>query len=200
MSEQEKDENDLGSVGEPPPAPPPNGNVVVLHQYTNNVNYGQLMDFSPHDPYFSDKATFPYDSDPNSEARGQILREKSQGTGESEVQQYGVFKQYKQKIFGIMSPLLGNSREHMRPTIFSIDKYEITPRVTDPFMKKRFLKIMQGKGRRVHCVKCNREVTASHIDPHTRSCAFGGPEWNNCRPMGPAIGDEIQIIEVDNDE
>jgi len=193
MSEQEKDENDLGSVGEPPPAPPPKGNVVVLYQRVNNVDFGQLTDFGPHDQYVSDKATFPYDPS------GQNLYEKSQGIGESEVQQYGVFKQYKQKIFGIMSPLLGNFREHMRPTIFSIDKYEVTPRIKDPFMKGSY-KIIQGKGRRRHCKRCEREVTASHIDPATGSCAYGGPEYNNCIPMGPAIGDEIRIIKVDNDE
>lgn len=188
MSEQEKDENNLGSVGEPPPSPPPTGKVVDLHQYINVIEFGELMDFSPHEPDGSHIANIPYNSNP----AGEVLYEKSQGIGEAIVQMYGVLNKYLRdsRNFGILSPLLGNDRRFMRPTIFSTDKYEVTPRIKDPFMKGGRYKIIQGKGRRRHCKSCNREVTASHIDNNTGSCAYGGPEWNNCRPMGPAIGDE----------
>ena len=196
MSEQEKDENNLGSVGEPPPSPPPTGNVVYLHQYINPIEFGELMDFSCDDPDDSDIANLPY----NSNLAGEDLYEKSQGPGQDKVQMYGVLNKYLRdsRNFGILSPLLGDLRRFMRPTIFSTDKYEVTPRIKDTFMKGRY-GIIQGKGRRRHCKSCDREVTASHIDNNTGSCAYGSPEWNNCRPMGPAIGDE-KIIEVDNDE
>ena len=195
MSEQEKDENNLGSVGEPPPSPPPTGKVVNLDQYINHIKPGRLTSFLPHEEG-NNIVNFPYNSNP----AGKRLYEKSQGIGEAIVQMYGVLNKYLRdsRNFGILSPLLGDLRRFMRPTIFSTDKYEVTPRIRDPFVKGRY-KIIQGKGRRRHCNRCDREVTASHIDNDTGSCAYGGPEWNNCRPMGPAIGDE-KIIEVDNDE
>ena len=188
MSEQEENENSLESVGEPPPSPPPTGNVVELHQYINHIKPGRLTSFRPHEPDGSHIANLPY----NSNRTGERLYEKSQGIGEALVQMYGVLKKYSRdsRNFGILSSLLGVDRRFMRPTIFSTDKNEVAPRIRDPFMKGRRYKIIQGKGRRRHCKSCDRQVTASHIDDNTGSCAYGGPEWNNCRQMGPAIGDE----------
>jgi len=181
MSEQEKDENNLESIGEPPP---PTGDVVNLYQHRIIVVPGRLRRSGPNGEGNSIIVNIPYNGNPN----GRKMYEKSRGIGESEVQRYGVLNRYKRldRVFGILSAVLGDSSKHERPTIFSIDKYEVTPRIKDFITGK----LLQGRGRRRHCKRCDREVTASHIDPGTDSCAYGSPEWNKCRPMGPAIGDE----------